>query len=686
VSFTAFIFMLGGLAVVGPLLAHLLAKPRFRRVPFTMLRFLRAGQVESQSRRRFRDLLMLLLRCAIIVLIAMLFAQPRLVAEQETEEPAAVYYLGLDNSQSMAYSDGTGSYFDKMVDSAKEYIGKGDERGEFNIFSLASGQWSKGLNKEQALGAVGKVAIVPDKADISDFVSALSERREKKGHSEVSVFLCSDFTKNTLKEFLEVSEPAKVDNISFKAIVSSKAVSNASITDAHVGGIVDGKLTLNVTVVNYGETSQSGLVRAKVGQESSEGVEVTVGVNERMVFPVSIDIKSAGKEDSYLPVELSLSSGDGLVEDDTFYLAVSLPEQKSINVVLLDSGIGETFLLKTAFKALSRMESFDTINVKQVLYSDFQVSDMGKADVIICSSIHSRLGGMSGELENFVSTGGKIVFFMTEKAESRSLMKLWQSGLISALPGDLVKGQARIEPRTLVSESGTMESDDVALKALSNYKLETIVLTGYFECKGHAESVCQWRLDNGYGFVYVKRFGNGSTVFINSSADDSLGGLTKSNASLAFCRYLLGRSTQIGEHSFRYGERALLDASEMEMQFADEKEFWVETCDGKKHRAAIAESLLIIPSAGGVGWVKTLAKPVRYAGINLVENETNMVRPATEQIAALTGRVFPVAPAEQVETAGVFSDNKYEPIWKIFAWIIIGLLLIEPVVANRLKR
>ncbi|MHC4325576.1 MAG: BatA domain-containing protein, partial [Planctomycetota bacterium] len=70
-SFTEWIFLLGGLAVVGPVIAHLLAKPRYRRLPFTMLRFLRSGQVESQSRRKLRDLLILLLRCAIIILIAM---------------------------------------------------------------------------------------------------------------------------------------------------------------------------------------------------------------------------------------------------------------------------------------------------------------------------------------------------------------------------------------------------------------------------------------------------------------------------------------------------------------------------------------------------------------------------------------------------------------------------------------
>jgi hypothetical protein len=118
VSFVNWIFLFGSVAVAGPVIAHLLARPRFRRLPFTMLRFLRTGQVESQSRRKLRDLLILLLRCAIIVLIAMLFARPLLHTSPDPEEDGSVFFLGLDNSMSMAYSDGEGSYFDKMVGEA----------------------------------------------------------------------------------------------------------------------------------------------------------------------------------------------------------------------------------------------------------------------------------------------------------------------------------------------------------------------------------------------------------------------------------------------------------------------------------------------------------------------------------------------------------------------------------------
>jgi len=36
--------------------------------------------------------------------------------------------------------------------------------------------------------------------------------------------------------------------------------------------------------------------------------------------------------------------------------------------------------------------------------------------------------------------------------------------------------------------------------------------------------------------------------------------------------------------------------------------------------------------------------------------------------------------------AEILGEKKRRPIWKMFAWIIILLLLVEPAVANRLKR
>jgi len=685
VSFTEWIFLLGGLAVAGPVIAHLLAKPRFRRLPFTMLRFLRTGQVESRSRRKLRDLLILLLRCAIIVLIAMLFARPLLHIRLKPSESRSVHCLGLDNSMSMAYSDGSDSYFDKLVDSAVDYIRSARDDAMFNICALASGDWMQGLGKEQALAEVRALKVEPGGTNVSDFLSGLSRAgRAEHSSDNVSVLVLSDFTPNTLRQFVNVAEPAAVHKIDYEPIVSSKPVNNAAIAGAQVIGLADGKLTINVAVVNYGLLRQNRRLTAKTGANRSAPVDINLSANQRNVFQVQLDVGAAGRQSSVLPVELSLSDGDGLSGDDTFYLAVSIPGHEDINVLLAGEGGNRMFLLKTATDTLSRTSSYDALRIKQVSMSELAVSDLDWADVVVCSAITDRLGDLALDIESFVRAGGRFVCFVTEAVAPEAARQLWQRDILAALPGKYISKRMYIQPKPCDSRAPGV--DHIAARSLSNYRIDKVLLKGCFECEPHPEARLLWQLQNGFGLVYLKSLGSGTSILVNTSVDDSLGSLTKSNASVAFCRYLLGESHQLDEYCFTRDERIVLPMSGRDQAFAGQEQVWVETCNGAHRRAVVAESSLLVPDPAGIGWIKTLSKPTIYAGINLPQGETDMTKPVAAELAGVMSRVFATGAESDVTEAGVVRDKKNRPLWKIFAWILILLLLAEPAVANRLKR
>jgi len=685
VSFTEWIFLLGGLAVAGPLIAHLLAKPRFRRVPFTMLRFLRTGQVESRSRRNLRDLLILLLRCAIIVLIAMLFARPLLHVRFRPGGTRSVYYLGLDNSMSMAYSDGGGSYFDRMTEAAVDYIRTAKDDAVFNICAVASGDWMQGLNKDQALAEVKTLKIETDSANIADFLSGLSRAgRTEHLNDETSVLVLSDFTPNTLRQLVNVAESAVVDRIDYKPIVSSKPANNAAIADARVVGIADGRLTISATVVNYGQVEQNRRLTAKTEADQSVPIDINLSASQRKSCQVQIEVGSAGRQQYFLPVELNLSEGDGLRQDDTFYLAVSIPGHEEVNVLLAGERPNDMFLLKTAMDTLSRTDSYDTLRIKQVLISELEASDLSWADVVVCAAITDRLGDLVSNLEGFVKAGGRFVCFVTETIATEPVKQLWQRDILAALPGKSVRERTYIQPKPCDSRAAGV--DHIAARSLSNYRVDRIFLKGYIECEQHPDAQLLWQLQNGFGFVYLKRHGGGFSILVNTSVDDSLGSLTKSSASVAFCWYLLGESNQVSEHCFSRNERIMLPFSDSVAASAGRRQFWVETCDGRSRRAAVADSFLLMPDPGGIGWVKTLGKPAIYAGVNLPPGETDMTRPDAAELDGVMSRVFVTGTEKNVSEAGVLRDRKNRHLWKLFVWVLILLVLVEPAVANRLKR
>jgi hypothetical protein len=63
-----------------------------------------------------------------------------------------------------------------------------------------------------------------------------------------------------------------------------------------------------------------------------------------------------------------------------------------------------------------------------------------------------------------------------------------------------------------------------------------------------------------------------------------------------------------------------------------------------------------------------------------------MTKPAPEKLAGVMNRIFLPDSHQSVVTADATGSKEYKPFWKIFAWLIILLLLIDPVIANRMKR
>lgn len=75
-SFLAPLFLLGALAVLGPVLLHLTRRTTRQRTRFSSLMFLRPVPPRAKERSRLEHLLLLLLRAAAVVLLALAFGRP----------------------------------------------------------------------------------------------------------------------------------------------------------------------------------------------------------------------------------------------------------------------------------------------------------------------------------------------------------------------------------------------------------------------------------------------------------------------------------------------------------------------------------------------------------------------------------------------------------------------------------
>jgi hypothetical protein len=679
VSFLAWTFLLGAAAVIGPIAAHLLSKPRFRREPFTMLRFLRVGQRESHARRKLRDLLILLLRCSIILLIAVLFAQPVLNVVPKAKEHRPLRFLALDDSMSMAYHDGDATLLERAVEAAVDHVTTFSDRSICNIYALASGQSFQNLTRAQTIATLRQLRPVPRGADMEDFFLALHQAHSAASSGDaVWAAVFSDFTPDVLAQLDRITQPAAVDGIEYKPTVASEPIDDAAILSARVVERADHRLSLDVTVSNNEAQHQIRKLTARSPDLRPVTLEVDLAAQQRQVCRVEMALGPGEFHQLCTPIELSLSPGDSLVSDDTFRIGAYIPPARQTNALLVCRS-EEAFLFETALRTLARQNRVTNLTLRKTTQEQLSSSDLQWADVAVFSSPPQSPQSGTDILERFLKKGGRLICFSTQALIGDTSLGLWRQGLLAALPEKWVQKTSHLEPRPFASASGL---DDEACKSLVNYKVDGIALKGYWLCRPASQSQCIWRLADGTGFLYVNKVGRGLSLAVNTSIDGSLGLLAKSQAWVAFCQYLMGPSDQVRSYCYSTMERPVLYLPES----AGTTQVGIENCDGRKVHVKPRDSGLVLPTPAGLGWIKTLDEPRLYVGINLPETEMPIVVPSAQMIDDAMRRAFVIDKGRKRDSVQASVQTQRRPIWKIFAWAAILLVLLESALANRLKR
>lgn len=160
--------LLGMAAVALPILVHLLATTRARRMPFPTLRFLPASMPAAMRAHRLEDPWLLLLRCLIVVLAAVALAQPWLALDGRDGAAGEVRTaVVVDVSDSMARATASGETALQAAGAAAQELLTADPATTvIETDDLAAGLTAARLRLETAaLGRAGAAEVVV----LSDF-------------------------------------------------------------------------------------------------------------------------------------------------------------------------------------------------------------------------------------------------------------------------------------------------------------------------------------------------------------------------------------------------------------------------------------------------------------------------------------------------------------------------------------
>lgn len=165
-SFLSPWFLLGAFAIAGPILFHLIRRMARERMPFSSLMFLHPTPPRTVRRRKIEHLLLLLLRCACLLLIATGFARPFLSKSLPVESASGgqQIVLLLDTSASMRRN----GVWEKARSVAERYLAKATPADQVSVMSfdrqvrtlVSLSEWSSWTADSRATLAQQRLASV----------------------------------------------------------------------------------------------------------------------------------------------------------------------------------------------------------------------------------------------------------------------------------------------------------------------------------------------------------------------------------------------------------------------------------------------------------------------------------------------------------------------------------------------
>ena len=274
-SFLSPLFLIGAMAAAVPIVLHLLKREPEPRVRFAAVKLLKQAPVEYTERRRIRELLLLALRVAALVLLALAFARPFLASGAAVGSPG-VTIVALDTSNSMS-APGVFARAKQLATSAIDKAPAGDLVGVVTFSDLPN--LAARAAPDRALARSAIAAATPG-FGATRYRGALSAAVQAFGGRRGTIVMVTD---------LQESGWDAGDH-GFGARVGAPrdcrrraAPPNLAVTAIRAGGD-----RIVASVRNSGETSRTTRARLTIDNKPAADATVTVGPR------ASVDVEFPG--------------------------------------------------------------------------------------------------------------------------------------------------------------------------------------------------------------------------------------------------------------------------------------------------------------------------------------------------------------------------------------------------------
>lgn len=452
--FAAGFAVAGAIAALGPILIHLLNQRRYRTVNWAAMDFLREALKRNRRFLQLRDLLLLALRTACVLLFGLALARPYFAGRDDFQSNAPVHaVLVVDNSLSMGYRPPQAVTRDTsrpptLLDEAKargrEFIESLPEGSVYSVLPLCEAAHANvyrtpegALAALEAIQAVDRAGSALRAAELAEEAAQLAPERPTKRIVFLGDQQRSGWPRDSLAErFPSLAEMQVVS-------LAPAAPSNVWISDFRIqDGLADLQTDARFlcTVEYRGEAPRRGVqVTLSVEGEvvSTQVVDLVDGQARQIAFaPYRFaDIETEPGQPVFLRAEVAVADyeWDDLPRDNQRYLAV--PVVRALPVVFVDeygsqekpqqNQYGSTFhlrrllapltsrteaqqqLVQVVHKQMVDVEELDLLDDEEL--RDPQTNFLREARLVVIAGVERPGDGAVRVLRQYVQQGGQLL-------------------------------------------------------------------------------------------------------------------------------------------------------------------------------------------------------------------------------------------------------------------------------------
>lgn len=539
------IALLGGvLAIAIPIIIHLFHKSRFKQVKWGAMHLLEAVIRQNQRRIQMEQWILLAIRCAIPLLLALLMARPlwkgaaKLLGDTKTST-----IILLDNSYSMEAARAGTSNWSLARDEAVRIVSElkqgsevaiglmGDGTGLLDTPTYDTGRVLKALQK---LDASSGLANVPASLDWA------ANTFDQMHESVRQLVVLTDFQRASfspqedtlIAQMLDRLKKGKAPpSVTFfdigPEVRENVAVESLDFSRLMVG--VGQKVQIRANLRNFGDQRWPDLrVNFRVDGKDKSAAQIKLGPREKGQVLFTHIFDTAGSH----VVEVS-ADADPLKADNTFLASMQVRDR--VPVLLIDGEPSkeplksETSFAEIALQpfAAGRVELADLIAPRVAVPETFNPQMLNEHAVVVLANVRKFSDPQLRALEEFVRNGGGLLVFPGAKIDTgwyQSALHRDGKGLLplayAQLAGDAKAGAT---PASVVSQ----RYENPALELFNdprNGSMSEAAVRLWFKMKdapaGAGEQpVVLARLDTGDPLFAEKRFGEGRVIACSTALD-----------------------------------------------------------------------------------------------------------------------------------------------------------------------